>query len=195
MHKNKAIRYIFLIIGILIILVVVVESIYDRYSLKRDEKLVEVLETKVIPFVKENNISFFFDMDWCQVLDYKDRLVSNTVSSTSPEDCGTRFTGGNNPSSFTEVDWELFNQTKVILNSSSNKTFTEIAPEFPLSYRPEHASLKRESIGLGFHVKCDFCRTRYVYSPGYTYLPPNIEREIEYIPINANWYKVEQDWN
>jgi len=161
---------------------------------EKDMKVVNYLESEVVPFINENQVTFFFNMDWCRALRVGDKLFSRTVDSTIEEDCGFRLTGEHG-NSFTKQDRDFFNQVEQVLASGPFEKFRKMSDEYPLTYRSEHADLNRESIGLGFHIECFFCRTRYVYSPGYVLLPPDIDLEIHYIPINENWYRVEQDWN
>jgi hypothetical protein len=97
--------------------------------------------------------------------------------------------------SFSNDDQLIFGQIKGKLDSIATEEFDGIQLEYPLTYESEHASLSREPIGIGFYIDCSFCRTRYVYWPNYKELPPNIEGEIIYTPINQNWYRVDQDWN
>ena len=89
----------------------------------------------------------------------------------------------------------MFDQTRDVLHSVTLKEFKDIRPEYPISNRPEHSSIKYEELGVAFGIDCAFCRTRYVYAPGYTQLPPDIEGEIKYRVINENWFRVDQDWN
>jgi hypothetical protein len=97
---NIKTKHIFLIIGSLIIIGLIWVFIARQDSPEKDVKVVKELETQVLPFIKESNVTFFFDEDWCHVLEYNNRLVSQTIESTSLEDCGKRLTGKSNPESY-----------------------------------------------------------------------------------------------
>ncbi len=164
-------------------------------SFEIDSMIVSELEKTALPLVEHDNISYFFNSDWCQVLVENNVLFSSTIESTSDVDCGTRLTGIEAHNELGDEHRALFEKTRITLTNVAGKEFVRVSEEKPISYEPEHASLKQESIGLAFHLDCDFCRTRYVYWPGYVELPPDIDGEIKYVPINSNWYRVEQDWN
>ncbi len=154
----------------------------------RDVRLVQLLETNVVPYIQQNNVSFYFKMDWCEGLRYGSRsVIKMSDPSTSP--CLSEGTA------FLEPDRIVFSEIGSLLASISIEGFREIDTEYPLTYRVEHQGLPRESIGIAFHVDCSLCRTRYVYWPHYSQLPPNIDGEITYTRINENWYRVDQDWN
>lgn len=156
------------------------------YSSWKDQQIVRSLEAEAVPFVKQNDIQRFFDSDWCRVLEYNSRYVFEVLKSVGSANCGGSSTVGSHD--FTEKDNEIFAQTREMLDKASPERITTIAPEFTPNY--EH-----KNIGIGFHTDCAFCRTRYVYAPNYQALPPNIEYEIWYTPINKDWYRVDQDWN
>lgn len=179
---KNGIKFIF---GFILILVIVTVLALTRNSSRNDKEVVRELQTRILPFIEENQISSFFDQDWCKVIKYRDRFASNS----SDPNCAQM------SESFTEEDLKMFEEVEDILNTKVGK-FVEIDSERPLIGMPEHRLLiGKESLGTAFHIDCFFCRTRYVYSPGYKELPPNIEAEIEYTAIDNNWYRVEQDWN
>jgi hypothetical protein len=169
---------------------------FDDRPTVDDNEIIKNLETDIVPFVEKENISFFFNQNWCKIIIYNDQNVSETIDSTSPEDCGTRLTGENEFRRFSDADRDFFNDFEDKLYSSTGEKITSVDTEYPIN-RPEQAQLyfEHKPIGIAFHLDCSFCRTRYVYWPKYTQLPPDIEGEIIYIPINSDWYRVEEDWN
>lgn len=192
---KKTTKRILLTVSVVVFVALVFGFTYLQNDKKKDTKIVAALEERVLPFVEGNNITYFFNQDWCRVLKYKGQVASETIESTSSEDCGKGTTGSSDTKPFTNADNEIFEQVRRVLDSVTLEKFNDISPEYPITNRPEHASLGHNEIGLAFGIDCSFCRTRYVYSPNYTKLPPDIEGEIIYTPININWYKVEQDWN
>lgn len=170
--------------------------LYLKDNPRKDTRIVEALESNVIPLITAQNIQFFSNKDWCKSINYSGRLVIRVEDSTPPESCGIQVLDEQNREPFTAEDQELFDKVKDALGNSFSQEFVEISPEYPLFYRSEHIGFGNKYIGLGFHVDCLFCsRTRYVYWPNYNSLPPDIGGEIIYKPINKNWYRVDQDWN
>jgi hypothetical protein len=186
---KKISKKIILTGGLAIFMIVIVGLFSFQNNSTKDARVVESLEKNVLPYVQENKISFYFDMDWCKALEHDSRSVVEVSETNGGSPCLT------NAIAFSDADRSIFNGLKDKLNLVSIEKFREIDTEHPISYRPEHAVLPHESIGVSFHMDCSFCRTRYVYWPHYTQLPPNIEGEITYKPINANWYRIDQDWN
>ncbi len=178
-----------LILGLTILIVIITGSFLFKNNSAKDAKIVASLESKVLPYVQENIITFYFNRNWCKGLQYNSRSVVEISSSSNNSPCVASAT------TFSDSDRLVFNEISQRLNSVAEEKFRQIDTEYPISYRPEQANIPHESIGTAFHIDCSFCRTRYVYWPHYTQLPPNIEVEIKYIPINESWYKVEQDWN
>jgi hypothetical protein len=162
---------------------------YMRNDSAKDLKIIASLEKDILPYMAEKKISFYFDMDWCKGLKYESRSVVKLLNTNNNSTCL------NNATEFSASDQVVFDELKNKLNSASTNQFREIDTEYPINYRSEQASLPHESIGIAFHIDCSFCRTRYVYKPNYKELPANIKGEMEYLPINENWYKIEQDWN
>jgi hypothetical protein len=180
----------FIIFGIIALLVVlaVILTLPDD-SPTKDRQIVIELQSEVLPFVLEKNITLFFNQDWCRALKYGETSVVEVLNSTGGSTCLSE------GKPFSDDDQLIFEETKAKLDSIAAEELSGIQLEYPLIYEPEHANLPRESIGLGFLKKCSFCRIRYVYSPNYEELPSNVESEITYTPINQNWYRVDQDWN
>lgn len=180
-------------LGVIVVISIVIVTIgllsYSRGDSIRDLKVIESLQRNVLPYIQEKNISFYFNMDWCNALKYDSRSVVKVSGTDNNSTCL------NGATDFSASDQSVFNELKNKLSSVSTEQFKEIDTEYPVNYRSEQASLPHKSIGTAFHVDCLFCRTRYVYWPNYRELPPNIEDEIEYLPINENWYRIEQDWN
>ncbi len=148
-----------------------------------DEEIVAQLEANVVPYVLEKEVFQFNDSDWCRILAYGNRTVSSQIPDGSPN-CLPE-----------ALDFE--NEDELIFADLKSKltNFYAISYERPISYRSEHAGLEGQTFGLGFYISCAFCRTRYVYFPEYESLPPDIDMEIWYTPINSNSYRVDQDWN
>jgi hypothetical protein len=177
-------------VAVLIITFVVIQPIYSSW---KDERITAALETKVIPFVNEKEITFFSETNECKQVQY------DSVDAASPQGCAYIWNQTDESKKdipdFNSTDQSVFNRVKADLAEVPFKKFIEIVPEYPLFYRAEHVALEHDPIGTGFHIECAFCRTRYVYWPNYRELPPDIEGEIRYIPIDENWYRVDQDWN
>jgi hypothetical protein len=95
---------------------------------------------------------------------------------------------------FSDADGILFNKTQQALSNAMLTNIVDIAAEYTSVFDPRSPQPPQE-IGIGFHVSCFFCRTRYVYWPDYKTLPPDLEGEISYTPIDKNWYRVDEDWN
>ncbi len=151
-----------------------------------DSMVVAELEKQALPLVEQNDIEYFFDSDWCQIIETSEKVAYRLINEEATSNCGSR--PSNKPTvEMTESDIALFEDTESKLSNIGNEMFTRI--------QTEHLLNSEENIGLGFHLDCSFCRTRYVYWPNYEKLPDNVEGEIKYIPINSNWYRVEQDWN
>ena len=161
-----------------------------KINLPIDEKsIVNSLQERVIPYIQNNKITFYVDADWCKAIVYASSSAAEVPNSN---DKGSCLKGALD---FSSTNESVFNKLKNKLNLISGEKFRKIDTERPIIYRPEHAGYPYESIGIAFHVDCSFCNVRYVYWPQYKELPQDIEGEIKYIPINDNWYKVEQDWN
>jgi hypothetical protein len=172
-------------IGILVFIVILYFFINNQIN--TDQKQVEYLEAEVIPYIKSKDITFYFDMDWCKALAYASTSVEKVINSTSVYD--TCNGPASSTSDFKFEDQLIFDQLKNKL-----KGYNRIDIEYPL-LRVEHAYVKKVPIGIAFSLSCFFCSTRYVFSPGYKELPPDIEYEITYTPVNANWFRIDQDWN
>ena len=177
----------FILISGLVILVVIIGILSFKDSGTKDVKVVESLETNVLPYIQENKVTFYFNMDWCKGLQYDSRSVVEVSGSNNSSPCL------NNATVFSDSDRSVFNEISQKLNLVSGEKFREINTEYPISYRPEQANIPHEPIGIAFHTDCSFCRTRYVYWSHYNKLPPDIEGEIKYLPINENWYRIDQD--
>jgi len=184
---KKAVSYI-LITGTLFVIIIL--FFYFNDNPQRDKKVVGNLESEVLPFVKSNNIQYYFDLDWCKAIGNDDRVVAENIGQINPSsgNCAKRLTLVQNVQPFSQQDQELFGLTKQVLNNSTREDFIQISPEY--SSLPEH-----KYIGLAFHIECFWCRTRYVYWQNYDNLPPNEVGEIRYTPINSNWYRIDEDWN
>lgn len=186
-------RKLVIIFTIILFITIAVGVIYPMYNSWRDRRIVIALESKVIPFVKQNQIKFFSNEEKCRQIQY------GIVEAASPKGCA--YVENRTDESkkaiadFTNTDEKLFDDFKKLLNEATSKEFISIGYEYPISYRPEHAALPQTPIGMAFYVHCLFCRTRYVYLPNYQKLPPDIEGEIFYVPLDKNWYRVDQDWN
>jgi hypothetical protein len=183
--------------GIFTLTVIFIGAIYlhDSNLTKKHNDIIRQLEQNVLPLIRESEITYYLDEDWCKVLEYNGKIISKTIESTSSESCGKHLTGSNDIAEFNNDDQIVFDKIKEQFLKIESESFNGIKPEYALTYLIEHKNFTNEPIGLGFYVNCSFCRTRYVFSPNYDVLPPNIEREIKYTPINTNWYLVEQDWN
>ncbi len=186
---KKISKKIILISGLVLIIAIIVGRVYFNGGNAKDLRIVNSLEKNVLPYIQQNKVSFYFNMDWCKGLQYDSRSVVEISSSSNNSSCL------NNASTFSDSDRSIFNEIGKKLSFVSVGKFREIDTEYPISYRGEQVNIPHESIGLAFHTDCSFCRIRYVYWPQYTELPPSIDGEIKYIPINENWYRVEQDWN
>ena len=158
-------------------------SVYS--SSKKDLETVQYLETQVIPYLQNNNIIKYTNRDWCKMLIYASTSV-NKISKDSDPTCNGPL---KNKQNFSPEDQLIFDQ----LNSKLTG-FRDVDTEYPLA-EVEHAKLKRDPLGIAFHANCSFCSFRYVYAPGYQELPPDIEYEITYTPLNSNWFRIDQDWN
>lgn len=152
---------------------------YLFFYTETDPEKVATLET-TFSVLEADGVEFYFNMDWCKVLVYGDVQASETVDSTVDEDCGTRLTGRTGFTSFAGIDQNIFNR----LTETYRSEYREVEARF----------VDGKITYAVFHKDCSFCRTRYVYDPGYT-LPDNIEGELLHVPINENWYRVEEDWN
>ena len=185
-------RKILVIVSVVLLFVIGVVVFYPHYKMWKDRQITSSLESKVIPFIQENEITYFVD-DICRQIKY------GMVEAASPEGCAyienqTDETKKDIPD-FSTVDEKIFDELEDLLSNATQDKFESIELEYPLFYRSEHASLPQTPIGLAFDEHCTFCRVRYVYWPNYEKLPPNIEGEIRYTPIDKNWYRVDQDWN
>ena len=151
-----------------------------------DQKRVDYLEAQVIPYIKSNDIKDFFNMDWCKSLVYGSTSIFKKDDETNVYSCN-----GNvgSKKEFNQQDQIIFDELE-----SRLKGYRTVKEEYPID-RIEHAYLKRDLIGIAFQPSCFLCLYRYVYSPGYKELPPDIEYEITYTPINSNWFRIDQDWN
>jgi len=100
-----------------------------------------------------------------------------------------------------EVTCNLFRGTPMPFDSQAEKDFDAVAKVIrttgvPLMYitGSEYApkgALKR----VEFHLDGGPNRYSYVYSIGYTNLPPDDPGERRYTAINRDWYYVWEDWN
>ena len=184
-----------ILIGITVVIVLVIGFAILRplYSSWKDNRIVVTLESKAIPLVNEKKVILFAENRGCEQIQYE------SVQAATPHGCAyiPNQTDESKKSipDFSGLDRLVFNEIKNDLGKVPFEKFIEIIPEYPLFYRAEHAALGDNPIGTGFHIDCEFCRTRYVYWPNYQKLPPDIEGEVWYTPINKDWYRVDQDWN
>ena len=179
-------------IGAVAVTLVAFVGMQPVYSSWKDKQIVAAIETKVIPFVNEKKITFFTENRECKQIQYA------SVKAASPQGCAYIWNqtdeSKKNIPDFNVTDQSTFNEIKKDLAEVPLKKFIKIIPEYPLFYRKEHVALGDDPMGIGFHIDCAFCRTRYVYWPNYQRLPTDIEGEIWYTKIDENWYRVEQDW-
>jgi len=193
MKKYKILKNVsaLIVLGILFG-TVFIEVLYPSYQSLRDRQIAGALESTAVPFISRNDIHFFSDNGKCKQIQY------GTIETASPQGCAYRENvsdpSGKNIPSFSRADEKIHKDLQKILEEATSKKIVDIQIEYPL-LRPEHASVTQAPMGLGFHVSCFFCRVRYVYWPDYKQLPPDIEYEIYYTPLNENWYRVDQDWN
>lgn len=155
-----------------------------KYSIFQNKKLdritTEQIENEILPYIVENRITLYKDTNWCSAIKYNGQSKSRVINNSNVNSCLESSTP------FNEVDRKFFDELREKMLYSTNRKLILINTEY---------DIKHTDIGLAFHIECSFCNTRYVYWPEYKKLPSNTEREIQYIPINANWYKIEQDWN
>jgi hypothetical protein len=166
--------------AVIIICGILASIFFLGYFLLAPEKPVSTdnLEQEMMSF-GQKNIQYYFNMDWCQVLVYGDRSVAHSNSDSS-ENCRTKSLRHSELEHFNIEDKKVFDDIERLLNDR----FMQIVIEYA-SGTPNYAE---------FHERCGFCRTRYVYKPQYV-LPPDQPGELMHIPINTNWYRVEEDWN
>ena len=174
-----------------IILIPAVALLCPLYKQQRDKWIVENLESKVVPFLIRNNVTFYSD-NGCKQIRY------GTVEAASPKGCAYR-ANISDPSKkttpdFSSADEKLFDMTKQVLASGSSKKIVDVGSEYT-RYDSPNAPRPPEEIGTAFSISCFFCRVRYVYWPNYKSLPAGWEGEIKYTPVNRNWYRVDEDWN
>jgi hypothetical protein len=93
---------------------------------------------------------------------------------------------------FNIEDKKKFEATRKVLQSQPIVKIAEIGTEYT-RYDDPQAPHPPENVGVAFYTECFWCKTRYVYWPNYKSLPPDWIGEIRYIPINKNWYRVEED--
>jgi hypothetical protein len=171
--------------GAVIILILVAVVTYPLLKQTKEKWVVNALESKIVPFLQANDIKGFVDRDNCKAIHY------HSIFATDPLRC----TYVNQPAQqFSDADGILFNKTQQALSNAMLTNIVDIAAEYTSVFDPRSPQPPQE-IGIGFHVSCFFCRTRYVYWPDYKTLPPDLEGEISYTPIDKNWYRVDEDWN
>lgn len=186
-------KSVFLLVLFLLFVTLLISSVpLLKSNAEKDVRKVQELESSLLSEVIDSNVSYLINQDWCKAIVVDDILYSKTFDSTSDEECGVRLTGISEFKSFDEVISRTFDR---IANVSEKNDISQISIERPLTQRTEHYGLSSDSIGIAFHRDCDFCRTRYVYSKNYGTLPDDISGEIKYIPVNSDWFRVEQDWN
>lgn len=184
MSKSTRLKLFFTFL--FLVLVALVGILTNLEKKVDDTKTVEFLELNVLPYINQNKIIFYFDSDWCRALEYDSykavELYGNVNGSTCL-DGGTEFSPNDN---------QVFDLLKQKLILSRQTKFREIDKEYSVN---NLINIENQYIGTAFHLNCGFCRTRYVYWPQYSKLPSDIDSEIKYIPINKDWYRIEQDWN
>jgi hypothetical protein len=172
------------IIIICIVLIVVFIIFIIKYSIFQTKKLdyitTQQIENEILPYIVQNKITLYKDTNWCSAIKYNGYSKSRVINNSNLNSCLEYSTP------FNETDRKFFDEFKEKMLYSTNKKLILVDTEY---------DTKHNAIGLAFYIKCSFCNTRYVFWPKYNKLPSNIEREIQYTPINVNWYKIEQDWN
>jgi len=143
-----------------------------------DEEVTKSLE-KMIPGLEKNDVVVYRKQDWCQVIEYEGKAYSNNDVNTCT------FVTKLRPERFTFEAWAKLEEVAATLSSSPVKIVSLV----------QTRKAKGRFSYVEFHLDCDLCRTRYVYSPEYKSTPADIPEELLHYRINANWYRVEEDWN
>jgi hypothetical protein len=133
-----------------------------------------------LPELKRDHVSFYFDGDWCKVLIYGERKVSQTIRASVPhEDCGTSLTGMTDFQAFSPADTELFTSLSDVYEGRQ----ISVTVNFDKSGNIGKADFEL----TGFHSPGG-----YIFEPNYSALPPNTLQD-EYERIDNNWYRHFQD--
>lgn len=157
---------------------VLILALYFVLRSPADEKVVQSLED-LFPRLEKMGVTGFRNQDWCQVLALNGQAFANTEVSTC------NFVTTLPTRKFTPVATEKFEEVVRILSDAKLNVLAISSIQVT----------NGKFDGAVFHKNCFFCRTRYVFQPGYGSAPEDVPNEIWHTPINQNWYRVEEDWN
>jgi hypothetical protein len=176
----KYAKYLLICIGLLIIALVPACSAkltgmpFLSSNLNNAQRLVQVL-----PTLEEFRVTQFRNDDWCQNLFYArgkfSSVPNNDICNLSQDE--TRPLTSQSEQDFRAVE-------RVLIDSGLKVRLVVVG--FDARGQVRYAE---------FHLDCYFCRTRYVYDPGYDRLPEDIPGELQHEAINSDWYLVRDDWN
>ena len=187
---SKDMKRALLFFAALGILVLVIVFVYPLYKQQKDKLIARNLESKIIPFLVQNKISYFSDEPKCK------QIRHGLVQAASPKGCAyiENVTDASKKEipDFNNGDKFLFEKTKEVLASAGPEKIFMIGTEYT-RYDDPQAPQPPQNIGTALYVECFWCRTRYVYWPDYKSLPRSWQGDIIYTPINKDWYRVNED--
>ena len=127
------------------------------------------------------HVEAYRNQDWCKNIWYKRGKFSHQTEP--PDTCN------------------LFEGTPLPFDAQAQKDFEAVAGAIKAThvdlYYIDHLKYAPDGklIGAEFHLLGGPNRYSYVYSPGYTSLPPDEPKEREHTRIDKDWYYVWWDWN
>jgi hypothetical protein len=144
-----------------------------------DEKSVTSSLAGTFPVIERYHMNAYRDTGWCKYLLYeRGKFVD---AKDNPEGCTSQ-----------TITTQQFDE-------QSKQDFAALAQAFSggrvkvviVDVQFDDAGKVRRA---EFHKDCTFCRTRYVFSPGYGNLPEG-DGNKWFRRIDENWYLADEDWN
>lgn len=132
--------------------------------------------TSTLPVLQQLKVENYRNQDWCKNIAYPQGKFSNNRQSPT---CN------------------LSNETFQPFTEPANQAFGQVASAIQQTQVPLYA-VAIDYGSDGSIRRARFSLTQpggYVYEPGYKTLPESLPDELEYQPVNQDWYRYWQDWN
>lgn len=185
--KTKAILLTsmkWLLIGFL--LFVVFYYFWSRHLYGINDKTIVKKLQPFIHQIEKQQIHHWRNQDWCSYFQYQQGIFSKDPKNNG---CNIVF-GDKNIQAFTPKSQQDFDKLKHQLAITGVKV-NRIQAEFDdKSQQP-----KLTSVTFYINQSFNFNRLYYIYQPNHQITEDGIAGEIWDTPIDANWYRRDEDWN
>ncbi len=149
----------------------------NRHTENQRPTIVNQLSSS-LRILERYQVKAYRDQSWCKNVVYARGQFSNNLEQTT---CNL-FAG--QPVPFDTQAQADFDAISTQLSGTGLLYITEA--EYDEAGRLSYAQ---------FHLDGRPIRSSYIYAPGYGVLPESLPNEMEYSPINEDWYYQWMDWN